>query len=184
MALQEDKERSELLRKVRRTCKTAYALLRVLCVTIILAWLLLFLLGLFRFILPRAFQWVDEFVVSAPLDSLIFGLMPAVFIGIAMLVLKNISKGETPFSRKQSRRIRLIAYFMFAQVLLELLFSTAISVLYPDGLVFLNYYRASSFSTPTTYLNIEMLISAIVCYCISLAFQYGALLQSDSDDIL
>jgi hypothetical protein len=130
-----------------------------------------------------AFEWVAGLSVSSPLDSLIFGLLPVAFIRIAMLILQDISKEKTPFSRKQSKRIRLIAYLGFAQVILELPFFLIVTALYPDGLVFLNYYTPSS-PEPLIKLNFQALVFAIVCYCISLAFKYGVLLQSDSDDIL
>jgi hypothetical protein len=133
---------------------------------------------------PHTLIWLDSLEISFPLDFLISGLLSAAFIGIATLILQDISKGETPFSRKQSKRIRLIAYLMLAQVILELLVTTVTTTLYPDGLVVLSYYRISSSSTPTTYIDFGMLISAIVCYCISLAFEYGVLLQRDSDDFV
>jgi hypothetical protein len=134
--------------------------------------------------LPHGFTWLDSLEISFSLDFLIFGLLSAVFIGIVTLILQDITKGATPFSRKQSKRVRLIAYLMFARVIFELLFVTATTALYPNGLVILSYYHISESSVPTVYLNFEALISAIVCYCISLAFEYGALLQRDSDDIL
>jgi hypothetical protein len=126
---------------------------------------------------------LSSLVILIPLDSLILGFLPAVFIGIVALILRDISKGETPFSKKQCRRIRLIAYLMFARVILESLLFVGATVFYPDALISLSYYVSES-SAPTVYLDFEALISAIVCYCISLAFEYGALLQRDSDDFV
>jgi hypothetical protein len=133
--------------------------------------------------LPSALTWLDSLVVAIPLDVLVLGFLPAVFIGIVALILRDISKGETPFSRKQSKRIRLIAYFMFARVVLELLLLIMATALFPDSLISLSYHVSES-STPTIYFDFGAFISAIVCYCISLAFEYGALLQRDSDDFV
>jgi hypothetical protein len=159
------------------------ALLRILFVIAVLAWLLPLLLSLIRFLLPPGFEWLDSLEISIPLDSLILGLLHAVFIGIVTLILRDISKGETLFSRKQSKRIRLIAYLMFVRVALELLLFAIAAALYPDTIVTLSY-RVSESSASTVYLDFEALVSAIVCYCISLAFEYGALLQRDSDDFV
>jgi hypothetical protein len=126
---------------------------------------------------------LGDFEISIPPDVLIFGFLPAVFIGIVVLVLRDISQGETPFSKKQSKRVRLIAYLMFARVVLEVLLFVVIAAFYPDALTSLSYYVSGS-SALTVSFDFEALISAIVCYCISLAFEYGALLQRDSDDIV
>jgi hypothetical protein len=158
--------------------------LRILFIITVLVWLLPLFLGLLHFIFQYRFQWLDSFTISTPFNSLVLGFLPAVFIGIATLILQEISKGETPFTKKQSKRIRLIAYLMFAQVILGLLLTTVTTALYPDGLVVLSYYHIPESSALTTYLDIQALISAIVCYCISLAFEYGALLQRDSDDFV
>ena len=184
MVLKKDEGHDSFLHKARRGCRISYSLLRILLIAIILLWLLPLLFGLLGFAFPYIFRWVDGLELSIPFDSLIFGLLPAAFIGIAALILRDISKGETPFSRKQSKRIRLIAYLMFAQIVFKLLFSTAITGLYPDGLVFLGFYHIPSSSAPTVYLDFMELIFAIICYCISLVFEYGVLLQSNSDNIL
>jgi MFS family permease len=133
--------------------------------------------------LPYGLEWLDALEAFIPLDFFVLGLLPAAFIGIAMLILRDIAKGETPFSKKQSRRVRLIACLMFAWVVLGALLSAQVTTFYPDALVSLSYHISDS-STPTLYLDFGVLISAIVCYCISLAFEYGALLQRDSDDIV
>jgi hypothetical protein len=184
VVLKEDKERSNILCAVSRTCKLAYIFLRILLVITVLAWLLPFLLGLLHLMFPHVFTWLDSLVISAPFDLLVSGLLSAVFIGIVTLILRDISKGETPFTRKQSKRIRLIAYLTFAQVILELLFSMVATALYPDGLVILGYYHIPESSALTMYLDLQALIFAIICYCISLAFEYGVLLQRDSDDFV
>lgn len=183
MALGEGKKRDRLLYKVRCACRLSYVLLWILFVVFVMLWLLPLLLSLFSSMLPHAFKWINSLTMSTPLDSLIFGLSPTAFIAIMMLILRDVSQGEIPFSRKQSKRIRLIAYFGFAQVICELLFSLVITALYPDGLVFLGYYVPSS-TAPLIKLDFQALVFAIVCYCIFLVFEYGTLLQSDSDDIL
>jgi hypothetical protein len=184
MVLKEDKVRGNLLHTVSRACKLAYALLRILFIITVLAWLLPLLLGLLRLIVPHGFVWLNSLEISFSFDFLISGLLSAAFIGILTLILRDTSKGETPFTKKQSKRLRLIAYLMFVQVIFGLLFSTIATVLYPDGLIILSYYHISESSAPTTYLDLQALIFAIACYCISLAFEYGVLLQQDSDDFI
>jgi hypothetical protein len=183
VAIREEQEQGDLLHKVRRVCRLACVLLRILFIALVSVWLLQLLLSLSSFMFPHAFKWLNDFEISIPLDFLVLGFLPAAFIGIATLILQDISRGETPFSEKQSKRIRLIAYLMFARVVLESLLLVVITALYPDGLIFLSYYASES-STPVIYLDFGALISAIVCYCISLAFEYGALLQRDSDDFV
>jgi hypothetical protein len=185
MALVTDEEHSVLIHRVKRACKVSYALLRVLFVVIIVMWSLLLLSWLLSPILQHVYGWAGILEAPVLFNYLILGLLSAVFVRMMMLVLRDVSKGETPFTRKQSKRVRLISYLMFARVLLELLLSIIATTLHSSGLILWTYPVSVSLEpTPTLYLNLEALIFAIVLYSISIVFEYGALLQRDSDDIL
>lgn len=104
---------------------------------------------------------------------------------IASRMLRDVSKGKTPFSRTQVKRVRLIAMFL----LFDAVLATVLSHGFLETISFGEFEMAvlpkeSGDSEPYVPLNISTLALAFVLYCLSLVFEYGCQLQNDSETIL
>lgn len=125
----------------------------------------------------------DELVPSA-LNSLIsafmFGVFAAVFF-ISASVFRDVSRGESPFSEKQARRIRFISWLLFIYAIVDSFAPKGVVVaagnIDTDVLV-------ARFETEYTAINVGMFVSAIIFYFLSSVFKYGVELQELSDDVI
>lgn len=98
-------------------------------------------------------------------------------------VFEDISKGSSPFTFVQSRRIALVGGLLVVGVVLEAFISPNISAIVSVGGADLGF-DATSRENPAIFINRFYLIGAIVCFCLSYVFNYGALLQRLSDDTI
>lgn len=118
-----------------------------------------------------------------------FGLIPTMLsIVISCIVLftiavtfEDISLGNSPFTLPQSKRINFIGWLLILGIVLDALISPGASYMMNIADIDLGYV-ASSQNYPGIFINGHYLIEAIVCFCLSYAFKYGALLQQLSDD--
>lgn len=115
---------------------------------------------------------------------ILFGLLIAGLLRIAFLVFNDVAKGESPFSMRQVKRIRLAAFLFLAYVILEMLFPSGQSSLVQQGNFMVNYWVADKSDHVSIQINFGMLGAAIIFYCLSLVFEYGTLLQQLSDETL
>lgn len=127
---------------------------------------------------------------GSPLAN-ILSLLPLWLYGFATVFLfwimqsffRDISKGDTPFTRSQAKKLRWSAIILLVGALAELLFSSgATPVTQICGLAFNYYDSALEVSTPS--LNLTSIIGAAMLYTLSLVFKYGVLLQEFSDETL
>ena len=121
-----------------------------------------------------------------PLSGLALGILPyivAFAIGFVLLVVLmrafyDVSKEKTPFTAVQANRIRLLGVLMLAYCAVELLLSA--NPLKAD----FNDLVVQVHASPGIFLDVKLLVAAIVCFCLSYVFRYGALLQWFSDESL
>ena len=93
---------------------------------------------------------------------------------------KDIAEGGSPFTLAQSKRLFVIGCLMLGGVVAEALAfgnpAPAISV----AEVHVGYDDLAA--PDTIYLNAAYLAGALISFCLSFVFKYGALLQQLSDD--
>ena len=111
--------------------------------------------------------------IYAWLIDVVLGVVPIiVIIFVASLIFKAISREGTPFTKKNSDKIRVIALLLIAHVLvippLQMLIKM---ILFPDIAV----------SADISLIN---LVVAAVFFCLALVFDYGRQLQQESDELL
>ncbi len=95
------------------------------------------------------------------------------------LIFRDIALGNTPFSLKQAKRIRAIAWLLLAYTAIDAILPTGVFVgqASSDASVSAGHLAASS---PT--IQVGSLIVAIVFFFLSSVFKYGVKLQELSDD--
>jgi len=104
----------------------------------------------------------------------VFMLADTVLISLAIFfvhaIFKDIRTNCTPFTRRNTVRIKIIAIIA---AVLSMVGSCS------DALV--DYYTIGE---PAWKINIAGLVMALIVYCISLIFSYGCDLQQESDETL
>ena len=94
----------------------------------------------------------------------------------------DISKGSTPFSKKQIFMIRVIGALFLASAIAELLISANYSNIVQVGSDFAIGYSSSSNAAPDSlFIDARAILGAVVCFALSAIFSYGAILQEDND---
>lgn len=105
------------------------------------------------------------------------GIAMAVICVILIKIFSDTSKGQSPFTMLQVRRLRLVAIALLAYVVLE--FGMTCSAAFMKQ----GWLDTTMGSTSPT-LNLFPLVAAAVVFAFSYVFKYGVLLQEFSDDAI
>jgi len=114
---------------------------------------------------------VDSFRALTMVTILSSVFMAAILL-VASLVCKDISREETPFTKRISNKIKVISLLLFAQCIVVPL---------------LQIVAATLFSQTTDTLasfDLGSIVIAAVFFCLALVFEYGAELQRQADETL
>lgn len=103
----------------------------------------------------------------------------AVSLFVAGLIFRDISHGEAPFTAKQSKRIRIIAWMLLSIALIEAVLPLGVIVDNALGGSVFGAVNASSYTPP---IRIGSIIVAVVFFFLSSVFDYGVKLQEISNE--
>lgn len=98
-------------------------------------------------------------------------------------IFHDISQGNSPFSNKQSRRFMVLGLVLLISVLLQA-FAPAdpnVRTQLAEGFVELGSGNRPE-NRDVFFVDTALLFSSIICFCLSLIFKYGALLQELADE--
>jgi hypothetical protein len=106
--------------------------------------------------------------------------MLAVYVSCA-LVARDMSRGETPFSNKQSKRVFVAACVMTTYVICCFVWDPLFSTIQANfGLMSMGY---SAHPEPTTFfINFGALTAALVLFLLAYVLDYGKTLQMFADE--
>lgn len=149
------------------------------CIIIVMALFLLMALVMAALLFfPESWQEIiDAGVPESEIIPLIVVLIVTsvimlLVLGIVYKLMKAISKERTPFTIKNVKYIKLISILVFiAGLAIPIIENLVVKITYPEV--------ESSIS-----INFFMVLAAIAMYCLSLVFQYGVYLQTESDQTL
>ncbi len=122
--------------------------------------------------------------------SALLNIVPVVLSYLAFVIVlwcpacafHDMSKGSSPFNRKQVRRIRLIGILLIASAVTEVLISLGYSnVVQIGGDMAIGYGSSSLVAPSPIFIDAKAVIGAVVCFALSAIFSYGAILQEDND---
>lgn len=108
-----------------------------------------------------------DFVVNMLRQILMIGMLFS-----AYQIFKDFNRSHTPFAPAQTRRLKIIAYLMLALGLIPFAIESTLMHLYAPGTE-----RCPTF-------EFSNLVYATIFYCLSLIFDYGRVLQQQSDETL
>ena len=116
------------------------------------------------------------------LSNLLSVVVVAILLAILSKAFQDVSKSQSPFTVKQANRITTMGVLLMVNVILEAVSSLVVPISSELADV-----SAGFVSTPLTmnlYIDVMSLMAAIVCFCLSYLFRYGALLQWLQDETL
>lgn len=98
-------------------------------------------------------------------------------------IFNNISKGNSPFTVKHSQQLMMLGFFFLIDIVLNLLLSPAFSSITNIGPVEFGYIAPQTTPYPVLSIDIKSIVGTVVCFALSVVWRYGALLQSETDDL-
>lgn len=149
------------------------------CIIIVMALFLLiaFAMAVLLFF-PESWQEIiDAGVPESEIIPLIVVLIVTsaimlLVLGIVYKLMKAISKERTPFTIKNVKYIKIISVLVFiAGLAVPAIENLVVKITYPE----IEF---------TISINFFMVLAAVAMYCLSLVFQYGVYLQTESDQTL
>lgn len=162
------------LKRLQTICRYgSYCIIIVMALFLLMAFVMAFLL-----FFPESWQEIiDAGVPESEIIPLIVVLIVTsvimlLVLGIVYKLMKAISKERTPFTIKNVKYIKIISILVFiAGLAVPIIENLVVRITYPE--------IESSIS-----INFFMVLAAIAMYCLSLVFQYGVYLQTESDQTL
>lgn len=162
------------LKRLQTICRYgSYCIITVMALFLLMAFVMAALL-----FFPESWQEIiDAGVPESEIIPLIVVLIVTsvimlLVLGIVYKLMKAISKERTPFTIKNVKYIKLISILVFiAGLAIPIIENLVVKITYPEV--------ESSIS-----INFFMVLAAIAMYCLSLVFQYGVYLQTESDQTL
>lgn len=112
-------------------------------------------------------------------DALSIAIPSLVFI-MLIRIFGDIFIGNSPFTIEQSKRLRLIGFLMLADIIFIALSSATPFPGTHIGMFTLGIIPPENPEGIT--IDVSSLLWAILCFCFSYVFRYGALLQQLSDE--
>lgn len=107
--------------------------------------------------------------------------------GIALFVvarmLRVVGRGQSPFSMSCARQIKFLAIVLIIGVVAGALITpgTQIGSMGSSNFVVFDFAESEKYDA---HIDIKSLFISIICFALSPIFRYGALLQSEADDLM
>lgn len=112
--------------------------------------------------------------------NLIMAAIAILLFRLFIRVFEDMSRGESPFSDMQSLRWKAVGWLLLGKMLFELMISFAPFSIESVGDMFVGL----SVQPIIVNVDVSSVLWAIVSFCLSYVFKYGALLQRLSDETL
>lgn len=176
----EETEKSSLT-KIRKVCSSLCFALKALFVVFCIGWLFSSGAIFYSLINPESFDAVNNSTPLSVVLCLAYGFIVAIMFLIFIAMFSDASKGESPFTMAQVRRLRLISAMLVLYVIVDSVASLGIPFTQVNS-VDLGY--ASVTGNTIIPINFAPIIAAAVVFAFSFVFKYGVLLQEFSDDAI
>lgn len=168
------------LGRLKSVSRVAGRLLKVLFYIYIVATLVIFA-AIFLWIVSLDYPIGDILsTIQRFLPNLIMVAIATLLFRLFIRVFEDMSRGESPFSDMQSLRWKTVGWLLLGKMLFELMISFAPFSIESVGDMFVGL------SVQPIIVNVDVasVLWAIVSFCLSYVFKYGALLQRLSDETL
>lgn len=171
---------SESLRHVQKVSKALSVVFRVVFVLSCASCVALSALSVYASLSEAQTPFLEVLLTTLPvvLSRLAFVLV----LWCLASAFDDISKGSTPFSKKQVGRIRVIGILLLASAIAEFLITANYSNIVQVGSdLAVGYNLSSNVASDSIFIDVKAITGAVVCFALSAIFSYGAILQEDND---
>jgi hypothetical protein len=115
---------------------------------------------------------INEIRVALISEALGGGVVTAVLL-ITSFIFKDMSRGNTPFTKKNAHRLRLVSLLL-----------VSLSIVAQPLRLLVYIIFVTSADGASVAINFDNLIFAATFFCLALIFEYGADLQQQADETL
>ena len=119
--------------------------------------------------------------------SIIVPPMYLVICGVGAMTLRGIgqdmARGESPFTVSHSRQISVLGWLLVAVTVIEIIVSPGFVSLVIGPFSFISAPHVM-FEELTIPLDLGSILGAVACFSISAIWSYGALLQTQAEDLV
>ncbi len=175
MTYSQDAELQQSLLKTQRTCKVI-KIVSIVCLAIFAIFWLLLLTTQVVASLKTGFDAI------ALLHSILLGACIMTVLGVFAQIFSDALKCRSPFTRRQSLRLVIIAISLLMLACNDILFPVSQSY---DAIILNQHigFEVNTGGAPVSpMLNVGMLFFSILLLCLSVIFRYGYLLQQLNDE--
>lgn len=172
-------EANSPLKHIRKICQAISIGLRAIFILICIYWVVVVVSMLAALLQPGSVDG-DASALSVLL-YIAYGIIIAILFVIFIRIFSSTSKGESPFSMKQVKRLRMISCLLLLYAVLDSAITLNTAAMQLE--TFNSGYISTNESTVLT-LNFAPFVAAAVVYAFSFVFKYGVLLQEFSDETL
>ena len=174
------KELSNSITKLKLMCKVIQMVCLVCLIGFVTLWLLISGLQVFEII-----NGVQNGInIGDVLYQILVGIMVCILLIVTLRVFSDIVAGETPFTMKQVRRLRIAGTVLIAFSLIDTLISASFYFITDIAGQYSGVIASSGIDSSFIHIDLTSIIAALACYGLALIFKYGILLQELSDDTL
>lgn len=171
-------EANSSLKHIRKICQAISIGLRAIFILICIYWVVVVVSMLAALLQPGSVDG-DASALSVLL-YIAYGIIIAILF-VIFRIFSSTSKGESPFSMKQVKRLRMISCLLLLYAVLDSAITLNTAAMQLE--TFNSGYISTNESTVLT-LNFAPFVAAAVVYAFSFVFKYGVLLQEFSDETL
>ncbi len=130
---------------------------------------------------PDLFGTLVQMSVPDLIPLMVHAVLTIVLLIYGIFIFRDVSVGESPFTLTQSKRVRRSSAVFLLYALFDLVCSPSIMSWVDARFVNLGYWTPDG-GPVVLQVDVGVLIAAVLLFCLSLVFKYGALLQRLSDE--
>lgn len=174
-------ETQESISRINKVCKLINVVFKVILVIFCAYWVVAIVGMIFGAANNDSSQQLAGTIFFQILLFSTHGVVIAFLIGVLIAIFSDASKGESPFTFIQVKRLRWIAGLLLIYAVLDFLITQNNALLSYSGMDS-GYISTSDISI--IQVNLGPLIAAGAVYAFSFVFKYGVLLQEFSGETL
>lgn len=172
----EAQETERSLAKTNKTCKLICILIKIVFGLLCAWWLISISAMVCSLLNLEIFQELGTATPLALFVYVVSGFVMATICIVLIQVFGDASRGQSPFTMTQVKRLRIVSFSLIAYAILELLMNNSAPFI-QSGFILGAAEGAAT-------INLFPIVSAAVIYAFSFVFKYGVLLQKLSDETL
>ena len=155
--------------------------MKVLFVVFCLGWIAVSGATVYSLIDPDAFDIVNNVSWISAVFCIVYGAIAACIFLVLITIFSDASKGNSPFTMKQVKRLQLISVLLVLYAIVDFIASASMPFTRIDNLGL--GYTAITAKTVIP-VNFAPIIASAIVFSFSYVFKYGVLLQEFSDETL